>query len=438
MDEVRLTHASLFSGLGGFDLAAEWAGMTTVFNCDFDPFCRQILKHHFPHAKQYGNIRTTDFTQWRGRVDVLTGGFPCQPFSVAGKRKGTDDDRYLWPEMLRAIREIRPRWVVGENVLGIVNWSDGLVFEQVCADLEAEGYEVQPYVLPACGVNAPHQRYRTWFVAHAVENSDSDRCLCGSAEPEGTTVREFGVVGARGGVGVHLPQGLTPDRADAGAQAMPGAAERSDAVEFTAHTDDNGQPTAEIGQGLGARDDSHSSWPFETVQLAGHSDQDAESAKEGTAADTDGKRCDKFEYSTEPNRPGQFGRSIFERDAPDTQSQRLSERDAEQAWNGTHPATERYDGIPGWDGFPTQPPVCRGDDGLSDWLDPNTIFAGLSDKQCRRRSSAVRWRTESIKCYGNAIVPQVAYRILLTVRLFECHLRGINPDLPVTPCGDSD
>lgn len=174
MDEVRLTHASLFSGLGGFDLAAEWAGMTTVFNCDFDPFCRQILKHHFPHAKQYGNIRTTDFTQWRGRVDVLTGGFPCQPFSVAGKRKGTDDDRYLWPEMLRAIREIRPRWVVGENVLGIVNWSNGLVFEQVCADLEAEGYEVQPYVLPACGVNAPHQRYRTWFVAHAVENSDSD------------------------------------------------------------------------------------------------------------------------------------------------------------------------------------------------------------------------------------------------------------------------
>lgn len=146
-----MTHGSLFSGGGGFDLAAQWAGWTNLFNCEINPFCRTILKYHFPDAEQYSDIRTTDFSIWRGRIDVLSGGFPCQPFSQAGKRKGTDDDRYLWPEMLRAIREVRPRWVVGENVLGIVNWSKGLVFEQVCADLEAEGYEVQPYILPACG-----------------------------------------------------------------------------------------------------------------------------------------------------------------------------------------------------------------------------------------------------------------------------------------------
>lgn len=164
-----MTHASLFSGVGGFDLAAEWAGWTNMFNCDIDPFCRRVLAYHFPNAVQYEDIRTTDFTVWRGRIDVLTAGFPCQPFSVAGKRKGTDDDRYLWPEVPRAIREIRPRWVVGENVRGFVNWSEGMVLDTVFADLEAFGYEVQPFVLPACAVGAPHRRDRIWIVAHRAD-----------------------------------------------------------------------------------------------------------------------------------------------------------------------------------------------------------------------------------------------------------------------------
>lgn len=164
-----MTHGSLFSGIGGFDLAAERMGWTNVLNCEIDEFCRKVLKYHFPNSKQYADIRTTDFTVWRGRVDVLTGGFPCQPFSLAGKRKGTKDDRYLWPEMLRAIREIRPRWIVGENVYGLVDWSDGMVLEQVCADLENEGYEVQPLIIPACAVNAPHRRDRVWIVAHRAD-----------------------------------------------------------------------------------------------------------------------------------------------------------------------------------------------------------------------------------------------------------------------------
>ena len=117
---VPMTHGSLFSGIGGFDLAAAWAGWTNVFNCEIDPFCRRVLKYHFPESEPYEDIRTTDFTVWRDRVDVLTGGFPCQPFSLAGKRKGTADDRYLWPAMLGVVRTVRPRWVVGENVLGIV------------------------------------------------------------------------------------------------------------------------------------------------------------------------------------------------------------------------------------------------------------------------------------------------------------------------------
>lgn len=161
-----MTHASLFSGIGGFDLAAEWAGWTNVFNCEIDSFCRKVLKYHFPDAEQYEDIKKSDFSKWRDRIDVLTGGFPCQPFSLAGKRKGTDDDRYLWPAMLGVIRTVRPRWVVGENVYGIVNWSEGMVFDTVCSDLEAAGYEVQPYIIPACGVGAPHRRDRVWFVAH--------------------------------------------------------------------------------------------------------------------------------------------------------------------------------------------------------------------------------------------------------------------------------
>ena len=184
-----MTHASLFSGIGGFDLAAEWAGWTNAFNCEIDSFCRKVLKYHFPDAEQYEDIKKSDFSKWRDRIDVLTGGFPCQPFSLAGKRKGTDDDRYLWPAMLGVIRTVRPQWVVGENVYGIVNWSEGMVFDTVCSDLEAEGYEVQPYIIPACGVDAPHRRDRCWFVAHRadtgiVADPDCDRCRIGTYQPK--------------------------------------------------------------------------------------------------------------------------------------------------------------------------------------------------------------------------------------------------------------
>lgn len=165
-----MKHGSLFSGIGGFDLAAEWMGWENLFHCEIHPFCQQVLKYHFPESESYGDIKETDFTKYRGAVDLLSGGFPCQPYSTAGKRLGKEDDRHLWPEMLRAIREIQPRWVVGENVRGLVSWSDGLVFEEVQTDLEAEGYQVQPFLLPASSVKAWHTRYRIWFVAYRDEN----------------------------------------------------------------------------------------------------------------------------------------------------------------------------------------------------------------------------------------------------------------------------
>jgi DNA (cytosine-5)-methyltransferase 1 len=165
-----MRHASLFSGIGGFDLAAQWMGWENIFHCEKDPFCRQILKYYWPTSDSYEDVKEFEAIKYRGTIDVLTGGFPCQPYSVAGKRKGTADQRHLWPEMFRIICEIRARWVVGENVLGLLNWNRGMVFEQVQADLEVAGYEVQSYILPAAGVGAPHKRDRVWFVAHTDPN----------------------------------------------------------------------------------------------------------------------------------------------------------------------------------------------------------------------------------------------------------------------------
>jgi DNA (cytosine-5)-methyltransferase 1 len=146
---IKLKHGSLFSGIGGFDLAAQWMGWENVFHCEWNDFGQKVLKYYWPNAKSYNDITKTDFTIHRGTIDILTGGFPCQPFSNCGSQNGTDDDRYLWPEMLRTIQEVQPWAIVGENVPGIVNWNDGMVFEKVQSDFELEGYEVGAYILPA-------------------------------------------------------------------------------------------------------------------------------------------------------------------------------------------------------------------------------------------------------------------------------------------------
>ena len=162
-----MTHGSLFSGIGGFDLAAEWMGWDNIFHCEWNPFGQKILKHHFPNSISYNDIKKTDFSIHRGKIDILTGGFPCQPYSSAGKRLGKADERHLFPEMLRTIKEIQPRWIVGENVRGLISWNGGLVFHEVYDELEREGYEVQSFLIPAASVNAPHQRYRVWFIAYS-------------------------------------------------------------------------------------------------------------------------------------------------------------------------------------------------------------------------------------------------------------------------------
>jgi DNA (cytosine-5)-methyltransferase 1 len=173
-----MTHGSLFSGIGGFDLASEWMGWTNVFHCEWMEFPRKVLDYYWPDADSHIDITKTDFKKYENKIDVLTGGFPCQPFSLAGKRKGTNDERYLWHEMLRAVQEIKPTYVIAEKVFGITNIDGGMVFEQVCLDLENEGYEVQPFIIPACAKNAPHRRDRVWFVAYSNKISRESMGIC--------------------------------------------------------------------------------------------------------------------------------------------------------------------------------------------------------------------------------------------------------------------
>jgi len=196
MTHEKITHIDLFSGIGGFALAADrvWSqgGVEHIF-CDNEPFAQEILKKHWPEAPILGDIRS--FTNTRSEkprglssserealasaresgVFILTGGFPCQPFSQAGRRRGEEDDRFLWPEMLRVIREFSPLWVIAENVRGLLTQGGGVVFERVCTDLEAAGYEVQPLIIPAVAVGAPHRRDRVWFVAHRRQQHGSER-----------------------------------------------------------------------------------------------------------------------------------------------------------------------------------------------------------------------------------------------------------------------
>jgi len=331
-----MKHGSLFSGIGGFDLAAEWMGWENIFHCEYDPFCQKVLNHHFPNSKLYEDIKTFDATAYTGRIDILTGGFPCQPFSTSGKRLGTEDDRHLWPQMLRIIREVKPRYIVGENVRGIVSWSGGLVFEEVCSDLETEGYEVTPYLLPAAGKNAPHRRDRIWFIAHSNNNRHRTN--------RGEVKKTDGVQGV--------------DREKMGSRVLDRADISGDALNSN-----------ECNDGRTPRQDESES-SKERLQERNKIRESIKSSEVfGDASDTFSARCEgerKFSKST-------------------TQKRISDSSDA-------------------WENFPTQPPICGGDDGLPKELDGITF---------------PKWRNESIKAYGNAIVPQVVYEIFKAIQKME-------------------
>lgn len=368
-----MTHASLFSGIGGFDLAAEWMGWQNVFNCEIDSFCRKVLAYHFPEAKQYEDVKTTDFTIHRGRIDVLTGGFPCQPFSLAGKRKGSDDNRYLWPEMLRAIREIEPRWVVGENVFGIVNWSDGMVFEQVQSDLENEGYEVQPYIIPACAVDAPHRRDRVWFVAH--------RSHTGSEILQ----RERAISICESAVLTHAQC--------SGGQEIHKKTEcvKPNGNESNGKSRERAAPHTSIHRGGAPLKESPNSRRRAAKQWV------TQEWREPTKWDS--RLPDVARPNTDLSCTGQQARSPRPR--------------TREAGRGNSRVVWRWD----FSKFPTQSPICGGDDGLSDRLDACPVPGWL--KVNKRWRFSAWWRRESIKAYGNAVVPQIPYLIFEAITQYD-------------------
>ncbi len=302
LQAVPFSHIGLFEGIGGFSLAAKQMGWITKAWCEINPFCQQILRYHFPEAEGFGDITKTDFTKYANTIDILTGGFPCQPYSSAGKRLGKEDERHLFPEMLRAIREIQPCYVVGENVSGLTTWNGGMVFDEVQADLETEGYEVLPFLLPACAVNAPHRRDRIWFIAWNTNNCQQTTLtkISGRQDTE--------------------PNGICDDIA-----ADPGLQRQEERQE---------QPMG-----------------FEQLR------------KERPVTNTDA---------------------------------------AGQWWNEWQSKSEGNL----WDGFPTQSPLCSGDDGISSELDGITFS---------------KWRNESLKAYGNAIVPAVALEIFKAVQGVSRH-----------------
>ena len=175
-----MTFGSLFAGIGGFDLGLERAGMKPKWQVEYDDYCSRVLAKHWPRVRRFKDIRHVDPADL-APVDVVCGGFPCQPASVAGKRRGQEDDRWLWPEMLRIVQAIRPAWVLGENVAGIIS----LGLDDVLSDLERAGYACQTFIIPACAVDAPHRRDRVWVVAHAQSRKDHGRESRVVAETQG-------------------------------------------------------------------------------------------------------------------------------------------------------------------------------------------------------------------------------------------------------------
>ncbi len=348
-----MRHASLFSGIGGFDLAAEWMGWQNVLQCENDTFCRKNLRYHFPNAKLYGDIRSLDGTQWRGKIDILTGGFPCQPFSSAGRKRGKADNRFLWPEMLRIICEARPTWIVAENVAGLINMAqfdceppvddEGCaigdigdthhrsgpgILKEILVALKAEGYDVQPVIIPACALGAQHRRDRIWFIAYSE-----------SAERE----RDMGRTRRRG------------RPADSGS---------IDAADSNSRR----QQRARLA-----------------VQPTG---DDAEQAH------TDAPRaCEDADHAERKGLEGHAGDGAG------------AQRRPEQTRSGI-----AADWREPWPDVATR--LCRMVDGIPAGLDAET-FHRFNGKE--GMPTYAGWRRESIKAYGNAIVPQIAYQIFQSI-----------------------
>lgn len=398
---MKLVHGSLFSGFDAPSVAASWMGWKNAFHCEINLFCNEILKYWFPNSEHYEDITKTDFSQWKGKIDVLTGGFPCQPFSLAGQRKGADDNRYLWPHMLRTIQEIRPTWVIGENVAGILTMvqpgketevgsqtslfgednrkrillRQEYVVETICKDLEREGYSVQPLLIPACAVGAPHRRDRVWFVAHCADSGTKDM------QQEG----EDNILSDR----------ITPDpngkrcnnRSD-NWQERPFYYNRKRNSEEDQSKRDKRKCRTCKNDSVAA--DSQCSGSGQIQQKIQSKQSD------GNSFDRNGSEWD-VAYSSTP-------RLSAIRLPSNTETEGWKDENGQPLQSSSNARGTLL--TKWWQNFPTQSPVCRGNDGVPFNVDNLTI-------------PFTKWRQESIKGYGNAIVPQVIFEIFKAIEEVE-------------------
>ena len=390
---MKLTHASVFSGIGGPEVAATMLGWDNLFHCEINPFGRAVLDYWYPNSKSYEDITTTDFSEWRGRVHVLTGGFPCQPFSYAGQRRGATDDRYLWPYMFRCIDQIQPDWVVAENVAGILTMveqgevsqvassadlfdalndirgyrlRETFTLQRICDDLEGHGYAVQPVLIPACAVGAPHRRDRVFIIGRRrdgiVANTENERT--GQQQPLGCQEcgrPQVSELGERSGSEVTKRQDTKA------AESAPADTEHL----RLQHNAVGGKQAKNAKTQSRRRKDLLP----EQIQCA---------PADGTGRNT-----------TDTDRTGQS--------APDWENRRAREAVDGKCQGEPFLRTERPCGSR-WQGFPTVSPVHRGNDGLPFDVDDLTIPFS-------------KWRTEALKAYGNAIVPQVMYEIFRAIEM---------------------
>lgn len=458
-----MTHASVFSGIGGPEVAATMLGWENLFHCEINPFGRKVLDYWYPNAKSYEDITTTDFTEWRGRVDVLTGGFPCQPFSYAGRRRGSEDDRYLWPAMYRAIDEIQPTWVVAENVAGILTMveqgkvsevaSQATLFgegdtlhryqlretftlERICTDLESHGYAVQPVLIPACAVGAPHRRDRVFIVArrvtadtyHGRQSQSEPTRRQGEHETERARMDDSAQRKSENGNFANtatIPQDSMHSRQLHGQDEVEGS-ERNER-----HTCAGGgeRICGEISRTTSA--DTISSREG-TSRASGESESSrGDTHQQPSERESATERLDRLHAILRPSADsGSCGQSESEladgakpvsncgqRNVADTCHAGLQEARTEQSTAGnrrfgvrTGEWVERFgrgEEIGSrWENFPSFSPIHRGNDGIPFDVDRLTLSFG-------------KWRTEALKAYGNAIVPQVMYEIFRAIEIVE-------------------
>lgn len=415
---MKLVHGSLFSGFDAPSVAASWMGWKNAFHCEINPFCNEILKYWFPNSEHYEDITQTDFSQWKEKIDVLTGGFPCQPFSLAGQRKGADDNRYLWPHMLRAIQEIRPTWIIGENVAGILTMvqpgketevgsqtslfgednrkrmllRQEYVIETICKDLEREGYSVQPLLIPACAVGAPHRRDRVWFVAHKNDSShpDLNRCRNGKDKQEQLTQCKgtpYNCFSGKDGIAPNTNGKRRNNRSNNWKERPFYYNRKPNSKEDQSKRDKRKCRTCKNG----------SVTSYSQCSGSGQIQQKIQSKQsDGNSFDRNGNEWD-VAYSSMPRLPAL-------RLPSNTETEGWKDEDRQPLQSSSNARGTLL--AEWWQNFPTQSPVCRGNDGVPFNVDNLTI-------------SFTKWRQESIKGYGNAIVPQVILEIFKAIEEIE-------------------